>query len=118
MRHFHGIEYIKDNEKPRQQKARRAVRRFIVNLKHAVVLAGCAAGAALIIGCGGCAEMADTCDEAIMQVEASGCPDDAGVECSDGWLVLDCGGTDYRPGISCTTGSDGYPMADFNICKP
>lgn len=52
MRHFTGGHYLTENEKPRAEKARRAVRRFVHNLKRGIILAGCAAGAALIIGCG------------------------------------------------------------------
>ena len=118
MRHFHCIEFIKDNEKPRRQAARRAARRFVRGLKHALVLAGCAAGVALLIGCQGCGPAATPCDEVLENIQASGCRDDAGVKCRDGWVVLDCGSWDYRPGVSCTEGADGYVMADFNVCNP
>ena len=52
MRHFHGIDSLRDNEKPRRELARRQVRRAVIALKRSLILAGCAAGCALLIGCG------------------------------------------------------------------
>jgi hypothetical protein len=71
-----------------------------------------------IILLAGCAESYDPCATVIENVQASGCPSGAEVQCLDGWLVLDCGGREYRPGASCVVGDDGYPMVTFDSCQP
>jgi hypothetical protein len=71
----------------------------------------------LLIFLAGCAESYNPCDTVIENVEASGCPSGAVVKCLDGWLVLDCGGWEYRPGASCVVGDDGYPMVTFDRCE-